>query len=370
MTAAPSASSLLEEASFRIAVLGDSRVFDTYYATGAYAGAMYGYHKTFPHLLLRTLAGRFHDGRFDCVHIPDHFRGRTVENNILRLALIDPECVVLCDAIWESLLSKKHFDEYVEKAAVSGEHAAPPPYSEQALVDLFERDLLSLSPSLYAERVKRIASWFTRRQRRVVWLTTPIPPPDHLGGLHYAGNYRPITGWHRCLAHLNERCSAAVSHCGGEILDLHQLMASNGGATTCLIDQWHFSDSFHAIIAEALFELIVARPFEGRSGDCVSRRTMIQGASGSFRASLIGARNERDQFKRAFPQVQVASEDETFLPDVVHEAVVLLHSAGTRERIVADLIRSPRRPIIVFPEDLLPIDNPAAADRSAFGSFK
>lgn len=362
----------------RVTVLGDSRVFDTYYATAIYRDTAYGYHKTFPHLLQRALA-KNEGADIDCVHIPDHFRGRTLPNNILRLALTDPSAVVLCDGIWESLVSKKHFIEHVERTladTATADRGVSIEYSERAIVSLFEAGKLALSPTAYAERVATIASWFVRRRRKALWLTTPIPPKEHLGGLHYAGNYRPFPGWHDCLAILNRETTKAATAAGADILDLQALVEEHGGAGKCLIDQWHFSAHFHDAIAGRLAawagaELPALSPVRFE----VSSRVMVQGPAAGLKAHLIGPDAAAGDFRHAHPDLTVVGT--SALPprtasDVTADAwIVVTPGKEERERLAAQLLRQiPERAVVLFPEDLAPLDNPAVADRSTFGQFK
>ena len=97
-----------------IAILADSRGFDTYFLNPAYGEAGYGYDRTFAFVLRRALLSEA-DPVADVCHIPDHFRAATIENNIIRLGLTDPAMVVLLDGIWETLLSKADFLRWAER---------------------------------------------------------------------------------------------------------------------------------------------------------------------------------------------------------------------------------------------------------------
>lgn len=351
---------------FKVAILGDSRVFDTYYATDDYAGKTYGYDKTFPHRLQRSLASKT-GGAHDCVHIPDHFRGRTVQNNILRLALIDPDCIVLCDGIWESLVSKKHVADYYEQIGDPSVF-----YSDALATELYLANRLALSPRSYADRVGRIASWFVRRRRHLIWLTTPIPPRGFLNGLHFAGNYRPFDGWHECLHAINSASAASIRHFGGTVVDMDALMTDFGGAEAALIDQWHFSASFHARVAEELERII--GDMDGLAENCVSRQVIVQGPPRGTRLGLVGSDEQCLAFKATLGDAQVVAESDV-VPDIPLENdlvwVVLEPEASRRDEVVQTLIRMmPTPPVIVFPEELASMDNPAVADRSTFGSLK
>lgn len=124
----------------KVAILGDSRTFDTYYYNFQY-GEHYGYDKTFP-FLLEKLMWASSNGAMDIVHIPDHFRSKSIENNILRLALTDPSMIIMCNGIWESLLNKQIFIEYATEkintyhSREGGELKLV--YSSRAMADLFK----------------------------------------------------------------------------------------------------------------------------------------------------------------------------------------------------------------------------------------
>ena len=361
---------------YRICVLGDSRVFDTYYAQAVYGSTAYGYQATFPHVLGRLLAKRSTPvgAAYDCIHIPDHFRGRTIQNNILRLALTDPDCVVLCDGIWESLISKRHLIEHVERtlAETSASADVHVDLSPGAVIDLYREGKLSLSPAIYSTRIRRIASWFIRRRRRVIWLTTPIPPKGHRGGVHFAGNYRPFEGWHDCLTILNREAEAAITHCGGEVLDLAALMQRSGGAESCLIDQWHFSSAFHDTIARALSEVIESNP-RSLPADHVSRSLMVQGPQSDLGIFLIGTDRDRSQYCGAPHGLtcrgRADSADMADIPEGT-EAVLIASSRNPDADAIAVLRRHPHVAAVLFSDDLLSLDNPPVDDRSQFGTLK
>lgn len=238
----------------RVAILADSRGFDTYYLNDSYP-AGYGYDQTFPHLLARSLWQSPELG-FEAVHIPDHFRGGSVESNILRLALTDPAVVILLNGIWETLLHKGHFLEYAQRRLEEFDTRSgltlDLSYSSRTLADLFLADELSLSPRKFAERERRIISYFRRRRRGVVYLTLPAPGPDHLNRVHYAGNHRLLPEWGECLAAINRDMAPLAKAYGATVVDLDRLMQDKGGPGACLIDQWHFSPAFHAAVAQAL----------------------------------------------------------------------------------------------------------------------
>ena len=151
-----------------VTVLGDSRAFDTYYTKANYA-IRYGYDATFPHLWRSAALGN-PGANYDVVHIPDHFRSGTVQNNIVRLALTNPSVIVLLDGIWETLLNKVYFIEYAKT------HAPDLEYSRERLVELFKSGKLSVSPVGFVERTRALVSYFRRRRRQAVYMTLPVPP--------------------------------------------------------------------------------------------------------------------------------------------------------------------------------------------------
>jgi hypothetical protein len=151
-----------------ISILGDSRAFDTYYTNNRY-DERYGYDKTFPHLW-RRIALLDQSASYDVIHIPDHFRSRTVQNNIIRLGLTNPAIVFVLDGIWESLLNKNHFVEFVEtrlRALPKSENSIIElRYSPSDLVKLFKENQLSVSPDQFGERARHIVSYFLALSRR------------------------------------------------------------------------------------------------------------------------------------------------------------------------------------------------------------
>lgn len=361
----------------RTAVLGDSRVFDTYYATPDYGDNVYGYHQTFPHILQRRLLNDDKNS-YDCVHIPDHFRGRTVENNILRLALTDPDVVVLCDGIWETLISKKHILQYVENRLSNSGPLRDPRLPDQdvdnTLVTLYKAGELALSPNTYADRIARIVSWFARRRRNVIWLTTPIPPIDHLGGIHFAGNYEPFRGWHECLDVLNRTTVRHLENLPCHILDLHKLMTAHGGASCCLIDQWHFSAAFHEQIAQHLYDII--KDITPIPNDHISRKSMLPGGPHDIPLILVGEQQARTSFLSVHPNISPKAE--TTLEELQKSShnqneptAFLCVSTNLTDDSFNALIRGlPSQQIALLPEDITNLQNPAVADRSSFGSFE
>jgi hypothetical protein len=302
-----------------VTILGDSRAFDTYYTSDAYS-VRYGYDSTFPHIWRAAALAEAGSG-YDVVHIPDHFRGGTVQNNIVRLALTDPAVVVLLDGIWETLINKGHFIEYAEQ------HAVDEPFSRARLVDLFKANRLSVSPRAFAERTRTLVSYFRRRRRQVIHITLSVPPKAYIGSTYHAGDYKPHDDWAECLAAVNEAAAPIVRAYGGEVLDLTELMNETGGPAAALIDQWHFSPAFHEAIAARLAAMVTELATEWVGPDHVSHDFMLGPPVGSLP------------------------------PDVV------VHSGSVDDEMQVLDGLAPGQ-ILVYPEELGTVDNPRGNDRA------
>ncbi len=302
-----------------VTILGDSRAFDTYYTNASYS-VRYGYDATFPHIWRRAaLADQ--DAGYDVIHIPDHFRGGTVQNNIVRLALTNPAVVVLLDGIWETLINKGHFIEYASASAPDL------PYSRERLVELFKADKLSVSPGGFAERTRTLISYFRRRQRQVIYMTLPVPPKSYIGSTYHAGDYTPHEDWDECLAAVNSAGVKVAKSYGCAVLDLTKLMTECGGPCEALIDQWHFSPGFHQKIADRLAISVSAMLKETAGPGHVSHDFMLGPSSGPLPGAVI-----------------------------VHEGspvdeLELLAGLGEEQ-------------ILVYPDELTDIDNPRGNDRA------
>ncbi len=242
----------------KVTLLGDSRAFDTYFYNSEY-DQCYGYDKTFSFLLQNQIPCQ-QDNETSFIHIPDHFRGGTIGNNILRLALTDPSIVILCNGLWETLISKKMFIDYavdkINKHDTRSGSTLDITYSSRKLVDLFLDNKLADSPQKYYSQQQQIVSYFARRRRQCIMLNQPIPPISHLNRIHHAGNFRCLPEWGECLDAINKVMDSLHHDYGVRVLDLVQLMEENGGASECLIDQWHYSASFHSHIAQKLGPMI------------------------------------------------------------------------------------------------------------------
>lgn len=288
----------------RVSVLADSRGFDTYYVNSRYVES-YGYHETFPYLLSREFAA---EGSHELVHIPDHYRGGTVQNNIIRLALTNPELIVLVNGIWETLLTREMFLDYVkgeigQKREPSGE-PLDFSFSGEELVRLFLADKLANSPAKYIERERRICSFFLRRGRGAVVFGLPVTPPHHLDGIHFAGNYRCLPGWGRCLEALNAEMQELSRVYGCRYFDTDALMGASGGASECLIDQWHFSRHFHREIARHLRECILGMPVRQRLSG-VQQKYFMPGVRLDDACLVLGTGEAARDWVRSHPEHRV-----------------------------------------------------------------
>ncbi len=345
-----------------VSILGDSRVFDTYYLNDRYDQG-YGYDKTFPHLLRGKLL-RNEAAVWDVVHIPDHFRGGTVSSNTLRLALTDPDCVYLCDGIWETLLNKSHFKEYVLNAiddhqTRDGELSFD--YSHHALAQLFVEGKLSISPQKYAKRIYDIASYFIRRRRACVWMNLIMPDPAYKDGVHYAGDYKCSPYWRDCLQAVNECVDRKLAEIGAETFDLDQMMRHTGGEESALLDQWHFTESFHAVIADALYDKFAGPDFGvAVSDDHISHRFMVAPKQISDRIIVFKPDDKQvleDYIVKPL-NVEIVTDDPAAAASAKAEIVLLAADDSVRDGLVRDLLTTLRQTqIIVFPEEISTIEN-------------
>lgn len=372
-----------------VAILGDSRVFDTYYVNDAYPeDARYGYDKTFPHRL-RYDALRSPQPSYDVVHIPDHFRGRSVESNVIRLALTDPAVVVLCDGIWETLVHKDWFIEWatgkIRMHPTLGSGKLDLSYSSRILADLFIANELPVSPRKYAARQRRILSYFRRRRRQCVWLSLTTPPHGHLERLHYAGNYRCIPEWNECLQAVNDAMEPLIGAYGADWLDLEDLALAHGGHGQALIDQWHFSKSFHARIAGELARRIPRLLIDAAlPKEHISRAFLLARSPGDTPMALYGPSKRVEAWRAANPDARAVavladSSPSTRIaglpvvpiensPSLAARCIVLTEGQDiSSETEAALLARLPTECTLLYPTELQAIDNPAGSDRAEQG---
>jgi len=373
-----------------VSILGDSRAFDTYYTNPSYR-ERYGYGATFPHLLQRQ-ALQCSQPTYDVVHIPEHFRGGTVENNILRLALTDPTVVVLCDGIWETLVHKDWFIEWANEQIRSHSTHSPETldlsYSSRRLAELFVANKLSVSPAKYAVKQHRIISYFRRRRRQCVWMSLPMPPREHLNRLHYAGNYRCIPEWDECLKAINGAMAPIVSAYGATWFDLQDLVLNHGGFGKALIDQWHFSASFHAGIAAELGRLLPSLIAQNHvSADHVSRKFLLSREPEEEPLALYGSDSVVARWRDENPDASIDAilVDSPSSRDALDISMLPLAEAATistrcilalepekltpavESKLLATL---PPNTIILYPDELKPLANPAANDRAVHGKLQ
>lgn len=341
-------------------ILGDSRVFDTYYLNDRYEQG-YGYDRTFPHLL-RGMLLRDDKAAWDAVHIPDHFRGGTVSSNILRLALTDPDRVYLCDGIWETLLNKAHFKEYMDEA-VDGHQvrdgALTFEYSHESLARLFVEEKLSISPQKYARRIYDIASYFRRRRRSCVWMNLIMPDPSYKDGVHYAGDYKCSPYWRDCLKAVNAAVDSKLDEIGAEVMDLDRMMRDLGGEESALLDQWHFTAPFHAEIADALYGELCG-PIDSVPDDYVSHRYMVAPREIADPVVLFapdGRTDPGDRLAKPF-DVALATDDPVAAAKAESDVVLLVADDEVRDSFASALLEVLRPgQIVLFPEELNSIEN-------------
>lgn len=307
-----------------VTVLGDSRAFDTYYTNSRY-DVRYGYDRTFPHIWRKSVLTD-PAATYDIVHIPDHFRGGTLQNNIVRVALTNPLVLVVLDGIWETLVNKGHYLDYARRKGLNGEGT----YDRSKLAALFCAGELSPSPADYARRQRRLISYFRRRRRHIVWMTLPVPPKDYIGSTYHAGDYQPVPDWDECLRIINDTIIPVAEAYGCAVLDMTKLMAEAGGPRAAFIDQWHFSESFHVRIAAALDALVRKLLPNSPGPDHVSHRYML------------GA-----------PSCQIVD------PDVV------IYDGSPDDELRALRLLPPEK-ILLYRSELEEIDNPRGDDRAEF----
>jgi hypothetical protein len=312
------------QTSLNVTVLGDSRAFDTYYTNSRYR-KRYGYDKTFPHLWRKSILSEPQTS-FDVVHIPDHFRGGSVQNNIVRVALTDPAIVVVLDGIWETLINKGHYLDYARRNGLDADLS----YNRASLAALFRAGELALSPASYAARQRRLISYFRRRRRQIIWMTLPVPPKDYVGSTYHAGDYRPIPDWDECLAAMNNAMTPILAGYGASTLDLTALMNEVGGPGDAFIDQWHFSETFHARIATAL--------------DAKARALLPKGP---------GAHHVSHRYMLGAPCAEA------------NDADVVIYSGDPVGELAA-LDALPPAKILIYPDELGEIVNPRGDDRATF----
>ena len=314
-----------------VTILGDSRVFDTYFTNAKYE-QRYGYDQTFPHIWRGRLLANS-DAGYDVVHIPDHFRSGTIQNNIVRLALTNPAVVVIVDGIWETLLNKGHFLEYAERKVRSHSQSTSEPlnltFASNRLVELYRAGELSVSPQGFAERIRVLVSYFRRRRRQVIVATVPVLPKEYIGNTYHAGEYQPLPDWDEVCAALNETTEATVEAYGGHVLNLTSLVDQQGGPAQAFIDQWHFSSAFHNHLAGALDMRVQALLPETPDEHHVSHEYMLGPISNAGR-----------------PEVAVYTGDAAGELDA-------LANLGSDQ-------------ILVYPEELSDIVNPVGNDRAEF----
>jgi hypothetical protein len=365
---------MMQHPETKIAVLGDSRTLDTYYYNSNYE-QHYGYDRTFHFLLRKSLLLKY-KSKFEVVHIPDHFRGHSVENNILRLALTDPNVIILCNGIWETLVNKEMFIEYavtkIKEHDTRGGDTLELKYDSKHLADLFISNQLSNSPDNFIARQRQIVSYFRRRQRQCILMNLVVPNVKHLNRVHLAGNFRCIPEWDECLEALNQRMEVLSEDYGIMLADIHKLVMENGGLDQNLMDQWHFTPSFHVILSK-YFKNIITQKSDAFSlpSEHISHRFILKKALGKEPIVVFGTgKKSRDWIrshpkanieavidnkgkKNFFQSIQVKSIKE--FSSVNSNIVVLTCEEIERQDVETSLLKVlPRDKIILYPEELDP----------------
>ena len=311
-----------------VAVLSDSRGLDTYYLNPQYPVG-YGIDRVFATRLGRRLGTADLPAPFDVVLLPDHFRAGSLDSKILRLALTDPASVILCDGIWETLLNReKHFERAEQLGRLphglfGSENTADRDRAGSVLTELFLTGDLDVSPSRYADSLNRITGYFARRRRRVYWLSLPVPPPGHRGGIHYAGNYRPLPGWDRCLGAINEAAGRIMNDWGQSVIDLDPIIECFGGADAALLDQWHFTVAFHDHLAKHMAKRLsrdlAAAPDIGRHP---SHDAMIPGRVRGWPVRTLGRDVDTGHLQTLADTILVIAEPDPALRDAQARAIL------------------------------------------------
>lgn len=351
-----------------VAVLTDSRGFDTYYLNDRYE-AWYGADKAFPavlgHRLLLDPSCALH-----AVQIPDHFRSGTVENNLLRLGLCDPSYVVLCDGIWETLINREHLVDYVtdriRERSLSDDDPLEIEVSHKAVTRLYLSNALSVSPARYAERIERLVSFFVRRRRNICWLSLLVPAPSHKNRIHYAGDYKCSPEWQQCLNAINHGIEDVLGRWGATYVDLQALMEESGGESACLLDQWHFTEAFHSRVADKLFG-VISRELEAvvpLPPDHASRNFIVPGKAGDTPMVVVGEGNDLwcrdmgDNFEARPVSLEAAA-------DARADVILLTEPVGTRDSVARELLATcAANTIVVYPDEIDGIKNaPEAGGR-------
>lgn len=325
-----------------VTVLADSRGLDTYYLNSRYPSG-YGIDRVFATRLNRKLLLDQASANLEAVLVPDHFRAGSTESRILRLALTDPVVIVLCDGIWETLLNReKHFQRAEQQgllpSGLFGSETRPDRETAgSVLTEMFLNGSLDVSPGGYAASLGQIVGYFARRRRHVYWLSLPVPPAGHRNGVHYAGNYRPLPGWGRCLNAINDVARRVLDFWGQSIVSLDPLIDALGGADEALLDLWHFTPALHDSLADHLAERIprklAAAPVPDRHP---SRNAIIPGRVADWPVVELGRDTTVDCLGHLEDAIVLVTEPDATLRDSTARDV---------------LLRCDESVIVVYPEE-------------------
>jgi negative regulator of replication initiation len=88
---------------------------------------------------------------------------------------------------------------------------------------------------------------------------------------------------------------------------------------------------------------------------------------------LYGSADEKQVFRRCAPHVEILAEGDEAMLDRLPSLpvwVIANEDANKRDGVAAILAQEMPAPVTLFPSELIAVDNPAVADRSAFGMFR
>lgn len=199
-----------------------------------------------------------------------------------------------------------------------------------------------------------------------------VPDLSHLNRVHFAGNYRCIPEWDLCLRTLNQGLDALAEKYRVSTFDTHELVMMNGGFGRNLIDQWHFSSSFHSVLADHLESTLLDRlPLVDLPPHHISHRYMLYRELGKESVVIYGTGSFGRDWLRNHPKTKVEAVVETrpekqFFHSIPVASVsdlakmkskVILLALPEAEREAAEIYllkQTPADKIILYPEELDP----------------
>jgi len=206
-----------------------------------------------------------------------------------------------------------------------------------------------------------------------------VPDMDHLNRVHFAGNYRCILEWDTCLRALNAGLEDIALSYETIYADIHSLVLENGGFQICLIDQWHFSPSFHVALSK-YFEMLIEHKMDlFRMEPChYSCKYILNKDPDDEEIVIFGTGRVSREWIKKHPKVKIEAviddtdRKESFqsipvinVPDAskMRSGVVLIAvEESERESVEVSLLREiPDQKILLYPEEL---------EQSFYKSFK